>query len=77
MDDRELVYSTEHYDVYKERPENLQIVDGEPMNWLVINRLYDTIEATVGPYPHAIMIAMQLDGDIQRLSHKAGASNLN
>lgn len=77
MGDRKLVYSAQYYDVYKELPENVLEIKGEPMNWLVINRHYGTVEATVGPYPHAVMIAKQFDEDMQRLSHTTGPSSLN
>lgn len=60
------VYDNEHYLVVKtDDPETVQ---GEPMNWLVVNKDHGTVEATVGPYPHAVMIADKLNYDMNSLT---------
>ena len=53
------IYETELYVVVQDlEPE---VINGEPMNWLIINKQYGTTEATVSSVPAALMIADELD----------------
>lgn len=60
------VYDNEHYFVVK--TDDPDYVQAEPMNWLIVNKEHGTIEATVGPYPHAVMIAEKLNADMGSLT---------
>ena len=60
------VYENEHYFVVK--TDDPEYVKGEPMNWLVVNKTHGTVEATVGPYPHSVMIAEKFNHDMEALT---------
>lgn len=51
------VYDNEYYLVMLDS--DPYVSDGEPMNWLIINKLHNTIEGSVGPLPNAILLADQ------------------
>lgn len=44
--------------------------EGEPMNWLVVNKEYQTVEASTSALPNAISGADQFDIVLRRLLEK-------
>ena len=71
----EPVYDNDYYLVILD--EDPHVIDGEPMNWLVIHKLHNTIEASVGPLPNAMLLADQFSIILTQRNKPAPDETLN
>lgn len=60
------VHENERFKVVKD--DEPYILDGEPMNWQVINKIYDTVEATTSSLVNAILVADQFNDSLAKLT---------
>lgn len=58
-----IVYENNSYKVVLDK--SPYVHDGEPMNWLVINKHYETVEATTSALPNAILLCDRFSELIQ------------
>ena len=59
------VYQNSMYDVMQDMEPFVK--EGEPMNWAVINRRYNTVEATISALPNAILVADELEDRMRKV----------
>jgi len=67
MEDK-VVYSNSTYEVRKYHTEVYH--NAERMNWVVINKRYQTEESTVSALPNAIYIANHMDSALSQLMNE-------